>query len=108
MAVLFLGYLIVWPIFEKQYNKSHFTIKSCVVDRAEYVDKGSITAGGGAWLDIYTKNCGNLRMKKTLDGKSLGDLRDYVKPGTTYEVEIGNIQSGTGPTEPQKIEKIKE
>ncbi|MCT1368069.1 hypothetical protein [uncultured Kocuria sp.] len=107
LGALILAYFTVWPLIIQQYNKSHFVEKTCSVEEANYTDGGSFTGGGGgAWLELKTKECGDIKMRKTNDGKSVGDLRKMVKSGKVYKFQFGDLKFLGSSDKAQNVEEI--
>lgn len=100
-----VGVLVGMPIVYA-YNKSHYSEQVCKVTKVEEHSGGTPKSGGSGRVDIESSNCDKFEMRKTVEGESISDVAQQVKPGREYKFQFGDIQLTRNPATAQKFEEL--
>ncbi len=106
LGILLLVAMLVGMPIKNVYNKSHYSEQVCKVTKVEEHSGGTPKSGGSGRVDIESSNCDKFEMRKTVDGESISDVAQQVKPGREYKFQFGDIQLTSNPATAQKFEEL--
>lgn len=78
------------------WNNSHYTIKTCHLDKAKYISSqgGLGFSASTSHIVIYTSNCDTLHYNGPTDGKTDEEYAKYLNnlSGQDIQVKVGALQ----------------